>query len=339
MIKAGNLKDYFLIIVKCLLYFLAAYLCISHLSVPESQLGQRIYSAVITASFFALLAGIVLTSMRCPHRLFHVSLYGVLSALFCIMLTGCFSDAAINNPDTSMVIFISLLFFWLVFRLSTTGNLSTVQLPESSFGTSASLMKMQVRQKRKITEVDRRTIAAHEAGHALLYAALGCLPDDFHIKIKSTEDESNSLGYVSGLRLEHCLNYKTESEWYMLVLLAGKKGERSMGLDESLGASGDMRVWLDLASQYLENQYRGLYYPSPSSDAQIDNNKAELEALKTEQNYLLDSFFAINKIVHNELATELLQQGFMKREQIKTYLDRVEFPASFPQLPHLVRSK
>lgn len=336
--KAEKKSSYLTVFNNCVLVLLA-YFYSSHTHVPESELGKRIFSGVFIANFLGFIAGSVVTYIRCPQRSFYAVLYGAVAASLSLMLVGFFVDDAINHPDKVLVFLISILIFVIVYKSSVYENSKISHLSESRFGTDPSLFKVQTKQQRHVSEVDRRTIAAHEAGHALLYAALGCLPDDFHIKIKSTEDDSNSLGYVSGLRLEHCLNYKTESEWYMLVLLAGKKGERSMGLQESLGASGDMRVWLDLASQYLENQYRGLYYPSPSSDAQRNNNKAELEALKTEQNYLLDSFFAINKRIHNELASELLQQGSMKREQIKTYLDRVEFPASFPQLPHLVRSK
>ncbi|EDK9384004.1 TPA: hypothetical protein ACJJY6_003620 [Enterobacter hormaechei subsp. xiangfangensis] len=333
--KYQFIKNAILTSFKRLIFVAVVYLCISNFSYPVTELGSQIFSGVITACILGLLFALIHTYMYSQATLFPVTVWGITTVIIIGFIAGKFLDPAIENPIAALVVIISIFAFWIVYRLSLQGSQQTSSSMVVASGTA--VFRKQEPLARKPTEQDRNTIAAHEAGHAMIYAALGNLPDDFHVRIKKETDSTNSLGYVSGLRDEHTLNYKIETEWFMLVLLAGKMGEINANKNESLGAINDMRQWLDLATQYLSNQYKGIFYTSPSNDIELTSNKEEIQKLKREQNIMLEEFFTLNVDVHKELTTELLEKGLLRREQLLPFLLKVKFPENFPLLPHLVR--
>lgn len=187
---------------------------------------------------------------------------------------------------------------------------------------------------------DNRYIAAHEAGHALVYAALGNdLPADTRLVINNySVDKQAPLGFITGVSRKHCLNEKTFAEWEMLILLAGKSGEVVMYGSSVLGSDSDYMKWLNVARGYLANYYRGIYYVVPQNKFEQEQNEVKLEALRYEQLAMLNTLFDMNINVFRHLANTLLEARTMDRNNLISFLSRVNLPEGFP-LPFADKSK
>jgi len=183
----------------------------------------------------------------------------------------------------------------------------------------------------KPTARDNRYAAAHEAGHALLYAALGDrLPTDVKLVINNHSDGRCAVGFITDVPSQHQLAEKSFVEWYMLVFLAGKLGEEFIHGGSTLGSRSDYLRWLGLARSYLANHYRGIYYVEPQNMLEQKQNEDKLEALRTEQLAMLGSFFNSNADVFKELVGTLLEKREMGRDDLIPFLGRVKLPLNFP---------
>lgn len=187
-----------------------------------------------------------------------------------------------------------------------------------------------VEAERRLTPRDRSYVAAHEAGHALVYAALGGLPSPWQLAIHTHADTRGILGFVSGFRSGNQLEDRTFAEWKMLVLLAGQAGELAMQGDTTLASADDHMRWMKLAAAYLSHHHRGVFYPRPHSQVEAMQNEVKLEALRREHQELLQAFFEANRPVHTRLAKALLARGTLSREQVVPFLQLVRFPEGFP---------
>ena len=185
----------------------------------------------------------------------------------------------------------------------------------------------------KPTARDNRYTSAHEAGHALVYAALGDLPADVKLAVNDRPDEHGALGFVTGICSEHRLEEKSFAEWYMLAFLAGKFGEATRHGESTLGSSNDHLRWLGVARSYLANHYRGMYYAEPQNKFEQEQNEEKLEALQAEQLATLRTFFDLNSEVFKQLADTVLEMRTMGRDDLIPYLRQVELPDGFP-LPY-----
>lgn len=182
----------------------------------------------------------------------------------------------------------------------------------------------------KPTARDNRYTAAHEAGHALVYAALGRLPYDVKAAVNDLADHNGALGFVTGIKSQHRLDEKTFAEWYMLVFLAGKMGEARMMGESTLGSTNDHTRWLNVAKQYLSNHYRGMFYPEPQNEFEQKLNEEKLSALQADQLGTLSRLFDQNADVFKELADALLEKRTLARDELIPFLARVELPEGFP---------
>jgi hypothetical protein len=180
------------------------------------------------------------------------------------------------------------------------------------------------------TRQDRVVTAAHEAGHALVCAALNPYPINIQVEAKYFRDETNSLGSVS-MEWEHLLVDKTFAEWDMLRFLAGSVGERSFTGRESLGAAGDTFQWRTIATAYLSCMSRGIFFQNPENRLELEHNEQMLMDLYSEQIALLETFFEINAQVHRNLTENLLEKRLMTGRELYVYFDEVQFPESFPR--------
>lgn len=145
----------------------------------------------------------------------------------------------------------------------------------------------------KQTERDDKYTAAHESGHALVYAALGCLPPGIELVIKDNVGIDGSLGYISGINSDHQLNEKTFSEWLMLVFLAGKYGESFAFGENTLGSTNDHQRWLNLAKTYLSNHFDGIFYSDPQNKFEQELNEEKLKKLQCSQKKCFINCFRI----------------------------------------------
>lgn len=232
-----------------------------------------------------------------------------------------------ENPNDAPIAVAALIIIWMIVRFSGGVSLGSESIVKSS---GAAAMAAGVISP-KPTERDSRYIAAHEAGHALVYAALGGLPADVKLAVNDHSDERGVLGFVTGVGSKHILEEKSFAEWYMLVFLAGKFGEAFMHGESTLGSSNDHLRWLIVARSYLANHYRGIYYTEPENKFEQRQNEVKLDVLQAEQLAILRTLFETNAEVFQELTDTLLEKRAMGREDLSPLLSRVNLPTGFPR--------
>ncbi|MEG5609507.1 hypothetical protein UXO96_17965 [Enterobacter hormaechei] len=180
---------------------------------------------------------------------------------------------------------------------------------------------------------DRRIIAAHEAGHALMYAAWTPFPSQIQVIVKSWTDNSGSLGCVRNGEPRQRLLDKNREEWEMLMSLAGMAGENHHTGTVSSGAVEDGRRWLSHAVPWLIcHLTTGVYYPDPCTSLEQEVNQRQLTALKASQTALLAEFFSLNHDVHTRLTEALLTGKSIQGSELHPYLENVQLPDTFPRV-------
>lgn len=183
-----------------------------------------------------------------------------------------------------------------------------------------------------ITDQDAAFITAHEAAHALTYAALGSLPPDFYLMMKDNNDEtSRALGAVSGISSRHQLAERTLEEWRMLVFIAGRLGEEAVLGTSTLGSEGDHGRWVYIARRYLCNHFDGVFYNAPANRLEQEHNSDKFTQLQEKQTALVNRLLAENADTFTALREALLEKKTMNRDDIYPYLKDVILPDGFPQ--------
>ncbi|HCD7656730.1 TPA: hypothetical protein ND512_005158 [Klebsiella pneumoniae] len=285
---------------------------------PDSDDARILYKIVATGGMMCIAYCVLFRATN----IYLALLNGTTAYIAVLSLTGNLGDIILGTPGLA----ISLLF-----GLALTQFISSCAHASSSGGYLRESYAYGVRVASRVSIQDRLFIAAHEAGHVLVYAAFAEYPPELKVVAKSRDDNSGSLGYVNdGLR-PHKLDEKIMAEWYMLLLLAGNAGERSYTGRETLGSSSDKSRWLKTADAYLSNLTRGIYHMFPKSKEETEHNEAKLMVLKDEQQLLLDRFFEMNRKVHNDLVKELISASVLKGEKLFACLDRVVLPDNFPR--------
>lgn len=234
----------------------------------------------------------------------------------------------ITNPNEASVAGVSFLLVWFILKFSSVAQYSYAANIERG-GTAGSAM-VGTGVLPKHTERDAKYTAAHESGHALVYAALGCLPPGIELVIKDSGGIDGSMGYISSINSDHQLNEKTFSEWFMIVLLAGKYGESFAFGENTLGSTNDHQWWLNLAKTYLSNHFDGIYYTDPQSKFEQELNEEKLEKLQSSQKAMLETLFSDNRKVFDSISSELLEKRKMVRDDLIPHLSRVTIPDDFP---------
>lgn len=230
-----------------------------------------------------------------------------------------------GNPQETYMVLTTVAILWVIHYFS--GS------PSENEHRVASTAGVAVSIRPRPTERDQRFTAAHEAGHALAYAALGWLPAGTRAAVNDAPDQNGVLGYVTAIPLQDQLANQALAEWMMLVLLAGKLGEKRVMGESTLGAQNDHVRWIELAKSYLSIQYQGLFYPAPADKYEHEWNAQRLEALQADQLHLLGELFDLNGDVHKDLADALFEQRTLERDALYSFLQRVVLPEGFPK-PH-----
>ncbi|OOF53745.1 hypothetical protein BKK56_11000 [Rodentibacter genomosp. 2] len=186
--------------------------------------------------------------------------------------------------------------------------------------------------RRKMTPQDIQYVGAHEAGHLLVYAALGQLPSSMKVKVKEHTDGTTSLGYVSAFTSKRVTQSRLFIEWQMLASLAGREGESILLQDNSLGSIYDNHEWFELARLYLKNHFKGIFYIEPLSEFEFNANEAKLNALKEKQTQLLQEFFSLNLSVYKQLTSMLIEKKILYGHEIIPFFQQADitFPQGFP---------
>ncbi|PJG84797.1 hypothetical protein [Conservatibacter flavescens] len=186
--------------------------------------------------------------------------------------------------------------------------------------------------RRKMTSQDIQYVASHEAGHLLMYAALGQLPPSMKVEVKEQMDGTTNLGYVSAFVSKRASQSRLFVEWQMLTTLAGREGESILLQDNSLGSVQDNYEWFNLASVYLKNHFEGIFYIEPMSSFEFNANEEKLNALKAKQTQLLQTFFSLNLPIYKQLTSMLIEKKILYGDEIIQFFQQVNitFPEGFP---------
>lgn len=237
-----------------------------------------------------------------------------------------------SNTESVITGVVAVLFVRFLFGMAPRPNAS-VAAREMEYGRAAGKMSLL---RSKPTKRDERVTVAHEAGHALLYAALGRidLPDEFQMVVHESGD-SGVLGSVSSVDWNHLLAPRAFSEWKMLVYLAGQIGEEVLLGESALGASSDMGNWQFEAKKYLSNGFGPMYFNQPDGPLELARNCDALEALRAGQRALLTRFLDENKVVLKELADALAEKRTLGKGDVLPFLNRVVLADGMPKLAGL----
>lgn len=319
-------------------YLAAALLFAEDAQRPATEFTEAIYSnfqkyGVLVLAFLAFRPIVNAAMNGEPAR--YLELIKAIACYFGVLwLLGHYGDealrAAISSPESAAQYLLVVLLLAGVLWVSN-GRNRTISGYEYLISKGYATSSLQRNTLLPSTR-DKKYTAAHESAHAMCFAALKVLPSDLHVVINERPDCQNLLGYVHGLN-ERCLHSKALTEWFMIMLLAGREGEALISNKPSevtLGAVGDLARWQALAHEYLQMQDYGIYYCEPRTLQEQQRNELAQAALLREQLKLLTEFLTMNKQVHAEISECLLDRQRMNRDELIPFFEKVEFPSGFP---------
>ncbi|HDR9761551.1 hypothetical protein KDX16_15810 [Burkholderia vietnamiensis] len=231
-------------------------------------------------------------------------------------------DVTLASPRTALEIVFAVLGLAAVF-FATSRPTSTTSLYRIGWASAAAQFAPP---RVPVPVEDIRSTSVHEAGHALIYAVLPELPDDFEVSVMTMLAPTDVFaGYVRHAAVDL---KTTESVAYlrMIVYRAGICAEKEIFGERSLGGQSDNEEWMHIATRYLGGGLGNeTYFKSPEEDAQVAHNRQVLKALRDEQDAELAAFFTANHELLDEFAQQLARAATMKAEQVAPYLARVTF--------------
>lgn len=305
---------------KALILISLAVVAVHYWKQPVAAEAKWVQMTVITFSFIGVLFRF-LTSVSLLALI-----NGLVATLVMSALIGVLGDAVMEEPLAAGLTGLSLVLSYVVFRCSNPG---VAGLP---VGYGRKMYARADLQGNQLSEVERVNIAAHEAGHALMFASWSPLPESLEVVVRRVSDDAHNLGYVSGPLWKHLRGDKTMAEWDMLLGLAGNVAEKYYTSRESLGNKDDFLKWMNTANIYLANFHRGTFYQQPETEAEVDSNRKVLDTLREEQRALLRYFFEVNRDTHSALTRELLRKGELSGVAVTRYLEAVTLPDEFPRV-------
>lgn len=327
-------------IVTGVVYLAASLLFAEYAQLPETEFTRAVYSdfqqfGVLVLAFFAFRPIVNAAMNGEPAR--YLELIKAIACYFGVLwLLGHYGDqalqAAILSPESAAQYLLLFLLLAAVIWVSNRRNHSKGgygYLISEGYATS-SLQRYSLLP----TTRDKKYTAAHESAHVMCFAALNVFPDDLRVVINERPDCQHLLGYVQGLD-ERCLHSKALTEWFMIMLLAGREGEALISNKPSqvtLGAIGDLARWQALAHEYLQMQDYGIYYCEPRTLQEQQRNELSQASLLGTQLKLLKDFLTMNKQIHAEISECLLDRQQMNRAELLPFFEKVEFPSSFPRI-------
>lgn len=266
------------------------------------------------------------------RSVFEKTITGLVIYLLTLWALGRFGEDTkewiIAHQNDVVVTAISMLLLWFVFKVASV----TVSFSEGTAGNGTERYLMPVLSGiPKITQRDEKLIAAHESGHALIYAALGSLPPNIELVINVNRPSAGRLGHISRIFNDKPVIDKTYSNWMMLVLMAGQYAESFAFGRESMGSAKDHKQWMEFATVYLSNHFDGVYYAEPQNKFEQEHNVEKLEKLRSSQINQLEKLFATNSGVFESLSGDLLVKKKMGRDELIPHLSQVVLPDDFPK--------
>ena len=187
-----------------------------------------------------------------------------------------------------------------------------------------------LKRRDQLSAHDVRAIAVHEAGHALLYAALRPLPVYVTVTLYDRPGRDDVLGDVTKIIYPHQLEDLTFLRWQMLMLLAGQAAEQALLSEETVGPVQDLAQWTELAQDYLMLCRGEVFFAKPANEYQAMLNQRLLTRALTLQRLQVRAFLSINRSVLDDLANEIELHKRLSARELQSLFAGVQIPASFP---------
>src|SRR5579864_9134606 len=210
------------------------------------------------------------------------------------------------------------------------GRRSDVSISQEDFDWALERVVAGLQQRKVLTEKERRILAYHEGGHALMAHLMGSVMELQKVTIVS---RGNALGYAFYLPEEdRYLHTKEELVDRMIVALAGRAAEEVVFGRVTNGAANDLEKVTDIARSMV---FEWGMSDSVSSRTMRADNYALSEETKrlrdSEQAVLTDSAYAEavrllkkHRSPLDRLAAALLEKETLVREEVLAILGDVE---------------
>ncbi len=307
---------------------------------PSSQLPLLVRDFVMLVQAVGVLA-----IAGWPFLVLHRPLQYITTGLFwrCVLLvlgisgiSYFSSDVAASlqwiqaNPATALTALTAVVFVWFLFVLASLLPGTSIPGEYRYAKASGAVGNFALKPRTEPTERDNRVTSVHEAGHALVYAALRFLPNEVKIVLHD-QSKLGVLGYVSAVEWKHLLTSRTFAEWEMLLFLGGQVAEEVLLGKASLGSRSDMVYWEVRAKSYLSNGFGFTYFNHPDTQLEVGQNQLSLDVLRDNQRTLLKKFFDENRQVLDELAFTVAEKRELTKSDLTPFLARVQFIDGFPK--------
>src|SRR3954468_13913595 len=189
--------------------------------------------------------------------------------------------------------------------------------------------------KRVITPAEKRVIAYHEAGHALISELLPAVPTVHKVSIVP---RGRALGFTLNIPdEERYLMSKEDLLDFMKMLLGGYVTEQLVFERVTNGASDDLRRMVEISRAMIEEYGMGtqLFAPGGSdgdSEAKRRRRDEEQQALIDEAQFQARVLVTENRPLLDAIAEALLEKESIDRREIEEIVAAQSAAAAAPQL-------
>lgn len=215
---AAFFRDHLMAVMKWGVYILMCAYFFGSRSGPEEPAVKQILSLVQIFGLFAVFIVPAITSTistaiwgswSSAAGVASRFLSGLAFYSMALWLIGHSGDAlygwVLANPNDAAIGAAAFAIVWMVVHFSGGSSFGLESIARSSGGAAMATGVITP----KPTARDNRYTAAHEAGHALVYAALGRLPLDVKAAINNQPGHNGVLGFVTGIKSQHRLEERT----------------------------------------------------------------------------------------------------------------------------------
>lgn len=192
--------------------------------------------------------------------------------------------------------------------------------------------------KSAFTELDKRSISIHEAGHAII-VGLNPLLDNgckVHLAIGPNND---SWGYCRGVIWPHQVHLRSYVLMDMVCKLAGVEAEKMVIGECGISGSSDYAGWLELAERMLLSDPDQVYFSKPSTVAQIEHNRQALNALRKEHQALARRILEANRDILQSLAALIREKYEVSGPELYKILSAVKPVEGVPDFTHYTANR
>lgn len=192
--------------------------------------------------------------------------------------------------------------------------------------------------KSAFTELDKRSISIHEAGHAVILG-LDPLIDNSCEVVLAIGPGRGSFGYCRGVTWPHQVHLRSYVLMDMVCKLAGVEAEKLVIGECGISGSADYAGWLDLAERMLLSDPDQVYFPKPITVAQIEHNRQTLNTLRKEHQALARRILEANRDILESLAALLREKHKVAGMELRKILSAVTPVAGVPDFTHYTANR